>query len=825
MSAIFALRSSATSLQKDSTGRAKKKAKLETSHGTYRSSDSEHGQRVGFAVWAVVRAWDQLALALGYRSADDMLAPYMMFDRISASYHALEQRARGWAPVIQSTTLLHSLGPQHSDGVLARAVTEPETKDAQLRIACARFLCDVMRCATDGRLFGKTSDWKGTAVADFVCDGGIPACLHHFVATLPTLHRILLASSAALPCEDDEAGTQSQDMDVEPAPDPTGAADKQTAATPPNGANADPAASANEETAAAAQDTAGVSEELERLRDSPPPVNQGAVADPAASGDIRRLADAMQGEPAGDDVLHRFASCYNVCFRDLVETHERKTGTNLTGSVQLVLTDPPYNTRRRSGQSNSSYDCLLSEDMRDAAAAMSALLRPGGHLVVFCALQQFSEWVDCLSSYPDMRADPMPLFLVRSPGTYLQAPDRLTNSLMNMVEVAVHASKNGEGRNGYGMVSYKQFGHVPSRFAGWCNVIDNIERAGRGETLVRSLLQDELREPFRYEQKSEALMKELICRLSQPEDTVVDLFSGTYSTAAACLRIPDGMYRRFVGCELDKTCHEAAMWRVRAAFAREYAKGSFETPVPDVLASMRTALQAFKVQPRLEWRQPEGLPAFCSLPEHLVRFLEALWGVTDLRTRYGQTGVDKWPEELLERYEQLDTSTLLAVDCMTYGLVVRPSTISGAGDGVFATRDMPKGKVVGWYNGSIVYRDLHRSNASRHKTYGPRMLGCTVERFKKYGLRVNLEVRGNPVYLVPPEYCAAAKLNDPRLSAAEPEHGCAPRVANAEFREDDIPQTERLADPNLVEIVLCKDVKASEELFIDYGVNYTHWTS
>lgn len=51
---------------------------------------------------------------------------------------------------------------------------------------------------------------------------------------------------------------------------------------------------------------------------------------------------------------------------------------------------------------------------------------------------------------------------------------------------------------------------------------------------------------LRPQQKPLALLQELIARFSQPRDTVVHLFAGTFSTAAACATIPGGLFRCFV---------------------------------------------------------------------------------------------------------------------------------------------------------------------------------------------------------------------------------------------------------------------------------------
>jgi hypothetical protein len=188
--------------------------------------------------------------------------------------------------------------------------------------------------------------------------------------------------------------------------------------------------------------------------------------------------------------MRPYAGTYACCFRDLVRSHADLKGENsLFGSVQLILTDPPYTTRSMQGLSNSDHDVLSPMDIKEASELISKLLRPGGHAIVFCAIEQLSDWQEALGAALDMAVDRLPLFAVRAPGAYSQQPFRLTTTLHNMVEVAVHATKLGSGRQGFKMVSYSNFGCVPSRFPGWCNVIDNIRNyllQSRSRTLKRA---------------------------------------------------------------------------------------------------------------------------------------------------------------------------------------------------------------------------------------------------------------------------------------------------------------------------------------------------
>jgi DNA modification methylase len=62
-------------------------------------------------------------------------------------------------------------------------------------------------------------------------------------------------------------------------------------------------------------------------------------------------------------------------------------------------------------------------------------------------------------------------------------------------------------------------------------------------------------------QKPIALMKYLIEKLTQPGDTVVDLFMGSGTTGVACVQTG----RRFIGIEVDPTYYAIAERRIAEA--------------------------------------------------------------------------------------------------------------------------------------------------------------------------------------------------------------------------------------------------------------------
>lgn len=293
---------------------------------------------------------------------------------------------------------------------------------------------------------------------------------------------------------------------------------------------------------------------------------------------------------------------------------------SLAGTVQLVLTDPPYNIRRLGGKEWSKHDELSEADMRVAVELFRVLLRPGGHLLIFASPAQHQSWVNILRSavdevssragyesddeedreqgeqlgevsggggrsrkrlrpmgVPSFRVDSAPLLIIKDPHAFT-AQRRSSTNLSRKVEFVVHATRCGaDAQTAYERVNFRTFNSVPSRFAAHLNVIDNVRPPLYHEVVRRPGYTDARSFKWmRPEQKSLALMEELVQRFSQPRDVVVDPFGGTCSTGLACLRIPMGQYRLAVCCDSDAEVIQASMGRLRREVVDQLRLGNFQ---------------------------------------------------------------------------------------------------------------------------------------------------------------------------------------------------------------------------------------------------------
>lgn len=207
-------------------------------------------------------------------------------------------------------------------------------------------------------------------------------------------------------------------------------------------------------------------------------------------------------------------------------------------SVDLVLIDPPYDISRKTGFSSVKSGVerfAVSMDFGDwdwgfegldkAMAEAYRALRDGGTIVVFYDLWKitilaklleaagfvqlrFIEWV---------KTNPVPL-------------NSQTNYLTNSREIALVACKKGRPT-------------FNSKYDNGTYSFPICHEAGR----------------FHPTQKPLALIESLLLKHSNEGDVVVDCFSGSGTTAAACIE----HNRHFFGCELSKDYWSKSHARLR----------------------------------------------------------------------------------------------------------------------------------------------------------------------------------------------------------------------------------------------------------------------
>jgi len=243
------------------------------------------------------------------------------------------------------------------------------------------------------------------------------------------------------------------------------------------------------------------------------------------------------------------ANCYvqpgcQLYNEDCVETMQRIE----TGSVDLMLTDPPYGTTQNDWDNKPFLAKIWAEWER--------ILKPNG-IWVFTAAEPFaSELVvsravffkydmiwekDRASGHLNankmpLRAHEQILVFYRKPGTY------------NPQKSFGHKPANKNGQRKKETTNYGKFEH--------------INGGGNTDRMPRSVIYEEVvnsqHEPIHPTQKPLDLMRYLVRTYSNENDLVFDGYSGSGTTAAACIKEK----RRFIGAELSKEYFDKSVERL-----------------------------------------------------------------------------------------------------------------------------------------------------------------------------------------------------------------------------------------------------------------------
>ena len=150
------------------------------------------------------------------------------------------------------------------------------------------------------------------------------------------------------------------------------------------------------------------------------------------------------------------------------------------------------------------------------------------------------------------------------------------------------------------------------------------------------------------------------------------LFSGTFSTAAACLAL--SKHRKFIGCGKNAAVFQAAKARLVEGFAAAIIDSSSDITFTDegILRDARLVVEhsGGNGGPDPDSTLPKGFPAFQSLPGPMLTFLGVLWKVPDLTAKFDGVSVSKWPGEFKGLLQSTSMEVLSLIDGSSSGLCV-----------------------------------------------------------------------------------------------------------------------------------------------------------
>ena len=751
-------------------------------------------QRVGATIQQVVRAWDVFCEFLGFPNAEAVVLPYLVLTRPQAQFEVLK-REDGFARkgMFSGEEMFSGTGTTAREETYPHAFDRPEPIDAHCRSLSSMFMDDVQTLVKTDTLYSLSSDAGWDALAKYKASQGT---VGELTDCPPRFHALDSAMIASL-----KAYTTQLRAPVRPPSPPSDDDD-------------------NDNTPA-------------------PSFAQQPVR-------VRQLSQSQRSAELDNfqQLIKKYIRLHNAYFHELLENDEVEGEGSIESKVQLILTDPPYNVRRESGTGDAEYDSLSRAEMKQVVDLVATLLRPGGHALLFCTVQQFVQWQRYFGDHKTsgsstFNVDKVPLVICKHPSAHNGFPGRASCTLQSSAEFIVHVKRNGltyaeEER----MVNYRQFNYVVSSYPAYKNVLNNVPRLlpreqirvpnpGNGGTTTKAL---------RPEQKSLDLLKELISRFSQPGDLVVDMFAGTFATALACLQLPK--HRCFVGCEPDDGCFQVAFEHTVKRVADVLnTRGATDIPLSEDGAALAKLISGQSPAPPTRdprWNAPEGMPPYQRFPPHIAAFVSSKSKNRETFLRTSQAPLDKWGEETIGFFHTLDAEEMRTADAAFYGLFLSNSLIRHpqAGLGVFTAKSFQEGDVVCTFYGTLVYHDLY-DRVQVTKTYADGIMAVSVERFRDFALQLEVNPSaadfrrltavpgGNKlVFIAPAPFCTGGYINDFHYWDGDAEKDSAqPRTANVQFSHTVRPvrRGDALLNPHFVEVRATRLINPGEELLIDYG--------
>ena len=365
--------------------------------------------------------------------------------------------------------------------------------------------------------------------------------------------------------------------------------------------------------------------------------SNGSVGGGAEAAQSEDLAEVDEAGDEGVVRIQRFAraslaNCdrahmFSASFEDFAALPDIQS---LFGTVSLVLTDPPYNTRREAGARNSEHDKFSLTDIHKAADIIERLLRPYGHAFIFCSYQQSADWRQALVGAGGgsfMKVSLVPEVIVRD-NQVTKGGNIFRHHRVNAVEYAWHAYKDKQPADadvnaapdaavdaappntayratvGYGNGNLELCSGTS--MPAYVNVIDRYIPP-TGPELIRSN-----GKIVRPEQKSVNLLRDIIRLYApNPTDIVVDVCAGTMSTVIAALQEGRPVY----ACEKFDDCFKAGLKRVNNFQYRRAAAGLVHGLTPEDITRMQRSIPARSDAPDTVTHEPETYPVQSPPPE------------------------------------------------------------------------------------------------------------------------------------------------------------------------------------------------------------------
>lgn len=800
-------------------GKRRKKSRESMNNVPMFKPDSKNGQCAGWGIQKVVSAWDSYAKMIGFHDAEEMFFPYLQLQEEGIKFKVLSNRSDGYIPMKYKKNLQFPIIPTNDVSCIPEYLKNMSDEvDKFLRELCELFLKDLYEVILLRGLYEEGNITNLIEIQKFVSmNTSLPSRFTSISISFSKLSEAREEVRRILPNEREVKlrmrRTETSGMKRKGSRQLVGSSSKMIK-------------------------TEVIGIEMRNKEEPmliPHPVSTRSKTRKENENRNMRITKSKQPMDMTSDILkmekciEKYVKMYLSEFNGVLDDHEYIALEVIEEKVQLVLTDPPYNIRREQNKIDSDYDSMTRDDMEEVVKVIGRALRSGGHGIIFCSYQQYEKWVSLFRNEKRndgsevFSVDPVPFHFVRDCNHFSNNPGRSTTKLLSSVEYGVHVKKNGlpysqEMR----MINYHGFNHVKSTMQGYRNVIDKIKGLVRGEQVTYFNYESKEWRPIRFEQKPIALLKELICRFSQPGDIVIDLFAGTFSTAIACFQLKD--HRRFIGCEKDHDCFDVSRDNVVRRFSEMLLSGNGDIKMNENeldLAKSLISSDLFKPFDNGNWNQPKGCPMIQTFPIHIIGYISSIWNEMKIYEEYRNIPATNWDENYYSKLEQLDIETALNIDAISQGIMMIKLNNEEEEEEekmkYVAMRSFQKDQVVCTFYGTLVYHEVTNLESTT-KTYGNGIMGVTQNEIEKYGKKIfiygkNDETNNLPkihgksyVTIVPSKFCIARYLlkND------------AIEESNLKLYDTNhrVNSFDHLVSHSLVQVRAKKWIRAGEEIFM-----------
>lgn len=283
--------------------------------------------------------------------------------------------------------------------------------------------------------------------------------------------------------------------------------------------------------------------------------------------------------------------------------------TKYEGTVNLILTDPPFNILKKSSSSSqiAEDDFIDQHTMNDFARLADKYLCPTGTLIIYCNWLQLHKWAEAISK-TRLIFERNPTYIVKNVNNIQRTKKNC--HLVNAVYTALVAHKSNDYYRELGSNSEAAKDELlkpPYNYPPFCNVIvgaktphattylrkqqnvqvnnnnsgntnnsnSNSNSNNDDNNISNSMMafdeeQDDDKQleiddksqqigaRYRVQEKSSDFWRPFIKRYTKKDDIIMDAFAGTMSLGLECVKYG----RKFIGIEQDEECFDAASKRL-----------------------------------------------------------------------------------------------------------------------------------------------------------------------------------------------------------------------------------------------------------------------